>query len=524
MADIVQRELDRAIGSAPADRSAAGRADTITWSLAAAAIALLLLAWTFGVERRGFDYDELEHAHTVWMMSEGLRPFADFLQGHPPFPWYAFEPLTRGATDTLRLMLELRVASGATHVAMILLCIANMRIGRAAIPLPWTAAGVLVMLAGRPNIDYLIDFRPDSLATIPLLAGTLLLGLRLPRNATARYVLASLLGVTSILCSPKLFVFWGIFAVVELAALFRSDRPAVLRAVASHVGGAAFAAAMGAAVLLVQGIDPIVAYSLTIRFHALLGTNAAFGHGLAMALPQQAVLLLLIAGGAFCWAALCRKVQLRPSAFEITVIVFLPLQAAIVPFPYKQYFVPWFLLGATFVHFIPAALARVSLRVARLAAAAILLLALSAGMFAAAGMAEEDGLRLAGDYWALLESSVPATGRVVASVPLHPITRLDACYGWMRSGDPSGRYETVEAMRDLNLPGYSERFTAPWFDRELEAARPVLIATGPVGDYRLASAYAAAVADYARRHAAEYSAIKVRNGTLLVRKPERPAP
>jgi hypothetical protein len=133
-------------------------------------------------------------------------------------------------------------------------------------------------------------------------------------------------------------------------------------------------------------------------------------------------------------------------------------------------------------------------------------------------------VRLAGDYWALLASKLPATGRVVASVPLHPITRLDACYGWMRSGDPSGRYETVEAMRDLKLPGYSERFTTAWFDRELETARPVLIATGPLGDNRLASSYAVAVADYARRHASEYAEIRVRNGTLLVRKSGSPAP
>lgn len=524
MDTIGDRALDRTTGSLSTVRGEQRDSGPILWGFATIGIALLILAWTLGIERRGFDYDELEHAHTVWMMSEGLRPYADFLQGHPPFPWYAFEPLARGATDALPLLLEFRVAAAATNVAMILLMLANMRVGRRSIPIPWTLAGVLVVLAGRPNIDYLIEFRPDSLATIPLFIGTLLIGLRLPRSATGRYFFASFLGATSILCSPKLFVFWGVFAFVDLVALWRNERRAFIRGMLAHAGGAALAVALGAGVLLVQGISPLVAYSLTIEFHSLLGMNASFGHGLAMTLPAQAPLLLLIVGGAISWALLSLKNRLTPSVFEIAAIVFLPLQAAIVPFPYKQYFVPWYLLGATFVHFLPMAIGQFSGRVARVAVVALLLLAISAGGLATAAMADEDGAQIAGEYWALLKSTIPQEGRVVASVPLHPITRLDACYGWMRSGDPAGRYETVEAMRDLHLPGYSERFTAPSFTRELEAARPVLIATGPTGDFRLASVYGEAVAAYARQHASEYSVLTTRNGTLLVRRQRQESP
>jgi hypothetical protein len=134
-------------------------------------------------------------------------------------------------------------------------------------------------------------------------------------------------------------------------------------------------------------------------------------------------------------------------------------------------------------------------------------------------MAAEEGVRSAEAYWKLVRSKVPPGGSVVASVPLHPVTMRDACYGWLRSGDPAGRYETAEAMRDLALPGYSERFTASWYTRELEAARPVLIATGPNGDDRLSSIYGAAVADYVRRHASEYEEVKLPNRTLLIRKP-----
>ena len=493
------------------------------WLVAAAAI-LVLAAWLLGIFRREHNYDELEHAHVVWMMGEGLRPFHDFFECHPPFVWYLLAPLARGAESAAGLLLELRLATALANGLVLVLVAANLRLGRADVPLAWTWAGVLLVVASRPNLDYLIDFRPDACPTALLLAAILLLRMQRPRPVIGRYALFALLGTTSVLASPKLLVLLGLFAGLDLLSLRREARGTIVQAVVSLLAGGIGAVALGAGFLSMAGVSPKLAWSLTIPYHALLAKNAGFDHGLAESLTAQKFLLSVVVGGMICWLYLALSRQIKASTFEVSVAAFLLLQTALVPFPYRQYFAPWFLLGATFIPCWPLLLARFVPKVTRMIVAVTLLLATSAAGLSTLDLSYAEGARNAEEYWSIVTARLPRDARVVAAVPLHPVIARDACYGWVRSGDPLGRYETEEIMRDLDLPGISERFESAWYERELEAAAPELIATGVSGDDRLASRYARAVAAYTRRHAAEYDVVQHETKTLFVRKPAGAGP
>jgi hypothetical protein len=62
-------------------------------SLAAVAecgmLALLIasgaLVWGIGIAHRSYDYDEVQRAHSVWLVSQGLSPYTGFFEVHPPY-------------------------------------------------------------------------------------------------------------------------------------------------------------------------------------------------------------------------------------------------------------------------------------------------------------------------------------------------------------------------------------------------------------------------------------------------------
>jgi len=43
----------------------------------------------------GCDHDEIEHLHAAWLVSQGQRPFTDFLEQHHPTVWYLLAPVAR---------------------------------------------------------------------------------------------------------------------------------------------------------------------------------------------------------------------------------------------------------------------------------------------------------------------------------------------------------------------------------------------------------------------------------------------
>jgi len=63
-----------------------------------AVLALLVVHAAFS----GCDHDEIEHLHAAWLVSQGQRPFTDFLEQHHPTVWYLLACFVRFFEDRPR--------------------------------------------------------------------------------------------------------------------------------------------------------------------------------------------------------------------------------------------------------------------------------------------------------------------------------------------------------------------------------------------------------------------------------------
>jgi len=86
-------------------------------ALTVAVVILTVQAWASAIARRGFDYDELEHAYAIWCIKLGLRPYRDFFECHPLFLWYPLSLLFKLVGDSYAILFVCRVLTGLGHVA-----------------------------------------------------------------------------------------------------------------------------------------------------------------------------------------------------------------------------------------------------------------------------------------------------------------------------------------------------------------------------------------------------------------------
>ena len=121
-------------------------------------------AWGTAIDRLPTDYDEVYHAHAVWLIAQGDRPYYDFLAVHTPFLWYAGSPLLRWLPDSPRMLLPLRISAGIGIVAWLSAFAANLCCNKSNLSLRWMLAGLGVVLFSAPVLAYAVEFRPDSWA------------------------------------------------------------------------------------------------------------------------------------------------------------------------------------------------------------------------------------------------------------------------------------------------------------------------------------------------------------------------
>lgn len=459
--------------------------------LIVATVVLVIAACARVLVQRVLDYDEIAHAHAVWLTSLGDVPYRDFFENHPPLPWLALSPIARGGTDGEVLALRLRISSAIGQLLTILLIVAHMRIGRRDIDPLWTAVAMLTMLASEGNVDYLIECRPDVWAAAMLLGGMLIA--RTERFAPfARYAAFGFLAAASLLWSPKLVALAGAFALIELVKT---------RQLLAMLTGALAAIAIAYIAMRAFGIDVIPAYRMMLDYNTLLGTRAGYRYGLAKALAAQWVLTLPAAGGFVCWLVAAARRELRPNAFDIAMAVFLATQIALVPFPYKQYFAPWFFFAAVFIPFWSLYVDRVRpLRMVVLPAALLILFVKAALVFQIAGTTHSFARNDA--YWRFVKQHTDANRRIVAPMAMHPITARDGLYAAVGTTGVDEHYGPEAILRELRDPRFSPRFTYASYLRELEANSPAVIVIGQ-GPDSLFPEQKRAVAAYLRKHAYE---------------------
>lgn len=140
------------------------------WGVAAVAIGLGLA----GKLLRGYRPDELQHLHVAWNMGQGLLPYRDFFEHHPPLFHLLLLPLVRLLP---RLDLGFALASALVELLILLVSIALYgRLLRLSVAPSIARWGVVAWLLLPPYAVKVFELRPDWIALAALLGALVLVG------------------------------------------------------------------------------------------------------------------------------------------------------------------------------------------------------------------------------------------------------------------------------------------------------------------------------------------------------------
>ena len=486
------------------------RSLTLVDALCLVVAALAVVALATAILHRYFDYDEMQHAYQIELVRRGDRPFYDFFECHPPYAWYPLSLLARAFGDSYKVLFALRLLSTAGHVVFLLYLGKNVALSlRSFRPAPslaarWFVLGAVMVVVAPAVIDYVLEFRIDSWPNA-LLVFAIYRYRRKPGSSWRSSAVFAFLTVAAVLCSPKLVLFLALFVAADLVGA--SDR---LTRIAGMAAGGIAALALGALLLLLARLNPYHVYKLAIVYHAQLAAKGGWGRGLAREVFGRPVLLGIVGAGALAWFVSARR-RILQFPFELAMVGFLALQLGFVTFPYKQYYAPWFMLGAGLVPYLEIALRRT--RVLHSVALAVAILYTADNAWEGRQRYEAPAARSDISYRQWMESVVPPTGFVMAPMETMPLYRRGPLYQLAGSFAPSG-FDAERIARDLQLEPFSSRFTQAAFDRDMEANPPDLILV--TGFY--APLQRTAIDHYFVHHRAEYDREQTQRGAVLVRK------
>jgi len=482
-------------------------------ALLAVPLAAALLAWVSGVFGRAFDYDEVMQAHAIWQIAEGLVPFRDFFECHPPFLWYPFAPALALLPEGPELLFGLRILSALGFAAWMAALLGAARAARPALHAKWWVAAGAIAACSPPVLDLAVQFRPDVWVWAAAFAA-----LARAIGTRAGFRRAAELGVAGGLCAlalPKLAPLFPAFVLTDLARRGREER---IREIAGYAAGIAVGVALALGFVFAAGIDPREAWELSVPYHGYVAAHAGFAHNLWYELLATPGPLAVALAGVVAWAAWLRAQRVAPTPLELAVLATAAIQLALVPFPYVQYAAPVFVLAAIFVPYLGAWAERIAVHWrpaphAALAGAAAIGVALVA-LPLAAGWQSRDAARFADVQRVILELA-PPEARIAVPPPFHPIARRDAFYGLIQTWLPSG-VTTEQTLRALALP-HADQVGEPAYRRELEASRPAVVLFTGRREFFYSPEQAAAIDDYLTAHADEYRRVVGLEPALWVR-------
>ena len=439
-------------------------------------IACGLASWALGLRTRGYDYDEVTRAHSTWLASQGLRPYNDFFECHPPY-FALLAPVVRGRADPLDALFALRVF-GAVGNLLFLGGLAALGASLVADGRRWAWLGLAVVAFHPAVLEFLVEFRIDGWG-YALAAWSLYRHRRLAPGAYREFELGVLTGIATLLFCPKLTILPALVVAFGQVRHWKSPRRA-LRAILAYAGGAGVAAGLFFLFLAWQGIDFGRMSQLLVRYHAIGSSNASFHLGLFRGILQQTTLAWVVLAGFLAWGIDRLRRRAWPGAYEVALLAWLAAQALLVAYPYKQYYAPWFLFAAGYLGFLGQGSSS-WLRRARMVPFLAACMATGLGAVRTAQDWSQLGeARAQGRLIRWMNQVAGPEDRVVASPPLHPVDRLDTFFVWFNTSDPGG----FDSERILSrLPSYREDVAPGRFLQELEAHPPALVVVS--GDWRM---------------------------------------
>ena len=141
--------------------------------LALGIAAALLLARVWFIGHRALDLDEFEHVHAAWSVAQGLLPYRDFFEHHPPALYFSLAPLFAAAGIDSNPDAAFAALVGA-RVVMWVLTIASVvvvyRLGTLIGGRTSGAIAVALLATSSQFLGSMLEIRPDVPAVLCLLA------------------------------------------------------------------------------------------------------------------------------------------------------------------------------------------------------------------------------------------------------------------------------------------------------------------------------------------------------------------
>lgn len=429
------------------------------------------IAWGIVIMHHGYEYDEVLRAHSIWMTSQGLRPYHDFFECHPPY-FALLAPLARSQTDPGSLLVTLRWVAAAGSFLFLA--------GLAAMAATSAGSGRLVAILGTALVAFhpavllfLAEFRIDGWGNA-LAVWSIVWFLRSRRPG--RYIWFSLgTGIATLLFCPKLALLPPMILVFEQVKTRSSLRNA-LWAFGTYALGIGIAGGLFWLWLVVNRIDVNLVFAYLVRYHALSNFHSALGHGLLREIARRPILSVPILAAVVTWTIHCVRARSLLAAYPAALILWLAIQAALVSYIYKQYYGPWFLFASGFFPYLVPVLKAVPKHAATAVFFGLCVLSISASAVTAHTWVNSTDSRTHETILRIMNKVTNPTDRVVAAPPLHPIYRRDTLYVWFNTLDPAG-YDTEKIMD--GIPLVHELASDQQYRLELRAHAPALVVLWP---------------------------------------------
>ena len=283
-----------------------------------------IATWVTGILTIGYDYDEVFRAHSTWLASQGLRPYSDFLDHHPPYFGILAAVLQAGSVEPSALLQRLRIFSAAGN-ALFLAALAVLGTASTGSGRLWGLLGVLLVAFHPAILVFLAEFRIDGWG-YALMAWSIYRYRRPSLGAYRDLEFGLATTVASLWLCPKLALLPPMLVASERLVGWRSIRDAVFGGLA-YLAGVLAATTLFGLYLTALGIGWDRAFDLLVRYHAISNGNAGTHFGLLRAILDRGILFWLILAAVIARAVHHLRGRTRPDPYEMAVAAWLATPA-----------------------------------------------------------------------------------------------------------------------------------------------------------------------------------------------------